>query len=336
MKAAKKQLSEEQRLQALASLQILDTVPEKEFDDITLIASQICAAPIAAVSLIGENRQWFKSKRGFGTNETPRETAFCSYTILENDALVVSNAVTDERFRNSEFVTKAGVRFYAGIPILSPCGFPVGTLFVVDRVEKNLSEDQLAALKALSGQVTRLLQLRQPSQLNAGFADVAEVKALNSSRRYLEAKLTDSSRLSALGEMAGGIAHEINNPLAIILGRTHLLKQKLVAGSLDKSGLKDFEKIEATVERIAKIIKSLKLYSRNAENDPTLSANFSEIIHDTLELCSARFRNQGVEVRVNCDDAFEIECRFSQLSQLFYKLFNKSFYFVSKFFEQLF
>jgi C4-dicarboxylate-specific signal transduction histidine kinase len=164
-----------------------------------------------------------------------------------------------------------------------------------------------------------------PSHAILSFTDITDVKAMASNRRYLEAKLSESGRRSALGEMAGGIAHEINNPLGIIVGKTYLLKSKLMAGTLDINALKDFEKIESTVERIAKIIKSLKTYSRNAENDPLVYTNISELISDSLVLCTDRFKNHGIEVKISCEASYEVECRPAQISQLLVNVLNNSF-----------
>src|SRR5678815_2299580 len=112
---------ESARLEALRRYQILDTSAEQAFDDLTRLASLLCGTPMAVMSLIDENRQWFKSRVGIEIAETPRAVAFCAHTIQQRESLVVPDAARDDRFRNNPFVkTKDGIRFYAGVPLITP------------------------------------------------------------------------------------------------------------------------------------------------------------------------------------------------------------------------
>jgi GAF domain-containing protein len=153
---------EERRLAALQSYRILDSDPERAFDDLTLLAMHICETPIAAVTLVDSDRQWFKSRIGVDITETPRDLAFCAHTILEPRTLVVPDAQADPRFQDNPLVSsEPGIRFYAGAPLITPEGYALGTLCVVDRVPRNLSADQLAALEALSRQTQAQMELRK-------------------------------------------------------------------------------------------------------------------------------------------------------------------------------
>ncbi len=155
-------VTEEKRLAELRGYQILDTLPEPSYDDISLLAAEICGTPIAAVSLIDADRQWFKSKVGLEVSELPRDMAFCAHTILTRDVLVVSDTRSDERFADSPLVmAEPWIRFYAGAPLVTPSGEALGSLCVVDRVERTLTEAQTGALRALSRQVMVQLELRR-------------------------------------------------------------------------------------------------------------------------------------------------------------------------------
>ncbi|CAM2885165.1 PAS domain S-box protein [Flavobacterium frigoris] len=155
-------LNESERLNALESYSIMDSRPEKEYDSITQLASYICGTPIALISLLDENRQWFKSRIGLGASETPREISFCQYTIMGEEVYEVTNALENEIFANNPLVTSnPDIRFYAGAPLQDANGFNLGSLCVIDTKPRMLSDEQKNALQLLANQVVLLLDLRK-------------------------------------------------------------------------------------------------------------------------------------------------------------------------------
>jgi GAF domain-containing protein len=164
--AAAKPVHDQERIAALQKYAILDTEPEQAFDDLTLLASFVCKTPIALISLIDEDRQWFKSKVGMTATQSPRDIAFCSVAIQQSEVMVVPDTLKDERFRNNPFVvSEPKIRFYAGAPLINEEGYALGTLCVVDKTPREMEPEQKEALQALSRLVLAKLEFRRNLQL---------------------------------------------------------------------------------------------------------------------------------------------------------------------------
>jgi len=154
--------NEAARIKALRAYHILDTDPEQAFDDLTLLASQVCGTPIALITLVDENRQWFKSRVGIDIQETARNISFCSHAIEQPGLFVVPDTLSDGRFRNNPMVVSdPHIRFYAGAPLLTRDGDPLGTICVIDSTPRTLTDGQRAALNALRRQAETQLELRR-------------------------------------------------------------------------------------------------------------------------------------------------------------------------------
>lgn len=211
--------NESERLKELLRLEVMDSLDEEAFDELTELASAICGTPISLISLVDDHRQWFKSKVGLDASETEKDIAFCSHAILQDEVFEVCNALEDERFNDNPLVTGApDIRFYAGAPLVTENGLPIGTLCVIDQASKKLTPLQQQALKTLAKQVVSQLEMR-----------------LNNKR--LERINREREQLFAM------IAHDLRSPFNGILGLSRMLNRK--GASIDPERL---EKISRSIQ----------------------------------------------------------------------------------------
>jgi diguanylate cyclase (GGDEF)-like protein len=189
--------NEAERLAALHRAAILDTPAEEVYDEIVHAAAELCGAPISLVSLIDEDRQWFKAKTGIDAEDTPRDLAFCAHAICSDELMEVPDARTDQRFASNPLVLDApNVRFYAGVPLRASAGYSYGTLCVIDTVPRTLTDEQREGLSRLARQVTVLLELRESvNQLNETCRELEEA---HRERDEVEARLRHQAHHDAL------------------------------------------------------------------------------------------------------------------------------------------
>lgn len=306
-------LDEAQRFEALHRLNLLDSPPEVLFDDIVALAALSCATPIALVSLIDQERQWFKACIGLDVTETPRDQAFCAHAILRPDALlIVPDTHEDPRFQENPLVMGAPhIRFYAGAPILSPEGQPLGTVCVIDTIPRTLDAAQQAALVRLARQTSTLLRLRQLGIEKSEQAEAlsSKVIAALADDNLTHTDFRQTHRIASIGQLTSGVAHDFNNLLQAVSVTFQLLTRK--AGQpedvarLSKTGMD-------TVTRGAKLVNQLLAFSRNQGGDQA-ALSVSAHIEGMGEMLS-RVIGPEVDLRFDLDtSAAQLTCDSAQL-----------------------
>jgi len=291
---------EPERQRALNAYQILDSGPEPAYDDLTLLASNICQTPIALVSLVDSDRQWFKSKVGLDAPETPRRLAFCAHAIhTPDETFLVPDATVDERFSDNPLVTGApNVRFYAGAPLVNPEGRALGTLCVIDHEPRELDEAQLSALNALARQVVAQLELRL---------------ALRDRDKVIQGlKELDQARESFLATAS----HELRTPLTSIYGALRLIEGG-VAHVLDTDGKQLLDIATANTSRLVDLVNDLLDLSKVNATASVLElqlAPVSEILETVSEDLRPLGIERGVSVRV-LKSEHSVRCDRAKLSR---------------------
>ena len=261
------------RLKDLYEYDVLDTEAEKSFDDLTLLASDICETPISLISLVDPDRQWFKSKQGIDVDETARDISFCSHAILANQVFEVQNALTDTRFHDNPLVTNdPNIRFYAGAPLITPRGNAIGTLCVISDKPKKLSSKQINALTVLSKEVIAQLELR----LNNKKLVMALEKQKAHNKELEKLKEEADTANNTKSKFLANMTHELRTPLHGILN------------------LAEFAISEGTTEEKDNTLKSILKSAHYLSNIVNDILDFSKIEAGKLEIEHINFNLNDV------------------------------------------
>lgn len=305
-------VNEKERLQALYDLEILDTEAEDAFDDIVEIASLACNKPVALITLLDDDRQWFKSKIGTELCDSERHRAYCAHAINSPEELtLVEDATKDERFKDNPLSLDNGqrIRFYAGIPILGLDRFPLGTLCLLDDKPGNLSEDQKFLLKKLGKQVEALLDLRLK----------------NTELSRLKDELNDHNQI--LQDFAGRVSHNLKMPLANMVLTADILKKRL-SEDIDETDNDYLNYLKNSGLRLSDYITDILNYYDSGKDSYTQSEDLDlnehlEHVIDLLKItqdCVINLPDENVVVLTNP----------AALTQIYFNLLSNSFKFNNK------
>lgn len=289
--------SEPQRLAELFSYDILDTDTEKLFDELTLLASQICETPIALISLVDPDRQWFKSRVGLDATETSRSIAFCSHAILQREVFEITNAKDDPRFHDNPLVTgDPNIRFYAGAPLVTPAGHAIGTLCTISDKPKTLTDSQKEALMTLSHSVIAQLELR---------------------RKNRDLERTNKFRSDFLSYLS----HEVRTPLNAINTFSRLLEGEAKSLQLPLSFSEPLGHISKSGERLLEIVNSvldLKQLEAGKMRIVARTVNTRDLFTHLFSLTKIRSEDENVLFEYNIDESVpkSIELDDTKFSQI--------------------
>ena len=329
----------ERRLRALHDLEILDTLPESDYDDLVALASEVCGAPIGLLSLIDSERQWFKAAVGLAASETSIAVSFCVHAIAEKGLFVVPDATKDERFKQNPLVLGSPhIRFYAGMPLYAGDGVAIGTLCVIDTLPRSLSPGQAKALAILSHQVQARLELRSErkksmTELNAKRELTTRLTATNETLTKANEKLEqlfvelEQTRLLHLAdecelrrrseldthkdEYVAMVSHELRSPLTSVRGAIGILSAGLL-GPVNDKGAKLFHIALTNLDRMIRLVNDVLNLERIAAGSTSLQVqrcSLRELAQQAIDTMMPAAQTLNVELVV--DETNEISgCEF--------------------------
>lgn len=282
-------VDEQQRLTAVRSYNLLDTLPEKDFDNITALTASICDVPISLVTLLDADRNFLKSHYGISFNESPRNISFCGHAILdESNIFIVEDARKDPRFKDNPLVKEMNAIFYAGVRLVNSEGYPLGTLCVFDTKPRTLSKSQKKALIAMAYQVVNLFEARKRN------------------RTLLEVQLELKERNEELKNFAGIVSHDMKMPLANMIITSDILRSKY-GNLLDNQGRKYLDYIKQSSFTLSEYITALL---EHYESDKTASLtgevfDSHDLLEEIIELlninidCEINLPEENIEMHTN-------------------------------------
>ena len=280
---------EKERLTAVLSYNLLDTLPERDFDNITSLAANICDTPISLITLVDADRSFLKSHFGVSINESKRDTSFCGHAILEeNEIFIIEDARKDVRFKDNPLVSEMRAVFYAGVPLINPAGYPLGTLCVFDNKPRTLNKQQKSALAGLAYQVVQLFEARKQNRILLALQE--ELKERN----------------EELKNFAGIVSHDMKMPLANMIITSDMLRTKYSA-QLDDQGKNYLDYIKQASFTLSEYISGLL---EHYESDKTAAAreetfDSQDLLEDIIELlnihvdCEINLPEENVELTAN-------------------------------------
>lgn len=297
---------EKERIVALRKLNIIDTQPESQYDEIAELASYICDTPIGLISIIDKDRQWMKACVGIKNCEAEKKFTFCQYAVQhEGDIFEVSDARTDERFKDQAFTFGSNpVVFYAGVPLRNKEGVVLGSLCVIDHEPRSLTEKQRKSLLFLANQVINLFEIRIKNNV------------LRESQKLLKEKNTQ------LKNFAGVVSHDMKMPLANMIVTMDIIKAKY-KDKLDESGKNYIDNLKQSAFKLSDYITNILTHYESdsiTEENSYEVFDLNELLEDIVEMLDI---NEDCEINLPKQN-LQVECNRVALEQIFLNLIGNS------------
>ena len=284
MQSAPEHEQEALRIAELMRLEVLDSEDEAVFDELTELASTTCGTSISLISLIDTDRQWFKSRVGLEARETPRNIAFCSHAILQPNIFEVQDTLKDKRFFDNPLVTSnPNIRFYAGAPLITEQGLPLGTLCVIDQQPKVLTDQQKRALSILANQVIGQLELRL---------------------KYKQLSRIESEREKIYAVMA----HDLRAPFNGVIGLARILNASSAKLSREKIQSMAANILESTLQVFQVIDELMQWTQQRLGNIKSVKevCRLYDMVIETVNLVSVELQLKQLQCDMTVDESVEV------------------------------
>lgn len=307
--------SEEKRLADLYSLEILDSENEKEFDEITQLASDIAGVPVSLISLIDRDRQWFKSKKGWDVAETSRDVSFCSHAIASGkNAFIVEDATADNRFATNELVVNdPSIKFYAGFPLTTSQGNKIGTLCVIDKVPRALTQIQISSLTRLSRQAMKMIELRLSNK------KLQQLMVVEARQKALLEKLVANQR-----KMTTILAHDTRGPLSAMKELLRLLvEKKLPVSDTEKLHTMMIEQLDVTMDMIENLVNWGEVHLKYEEQGCS-AQKLQQSIEQVMRQCSLSAHAKNNKLTLSLADSSHLGANDEMISFIIRNLLNNA------------
>lgn len=305
---------EQDRLKKLLEYQILDTPEEADFDELVKLASSICNTPISLVSLVDDKRQWFKAHIGLAVRETAKEISFCQNAILSNDLYIIEDAAHDHRYATNPLVTgDPNIGFYAGMPLTTDDGYNLGTICVIDRQPRVLSQHQQEALKIIAKQVIKLLELK---------LSVLREKQSSKQLETLTVELKDANKVK--DKIFSIVAHDLRSPLRNINSILEMYKD----GDISEDEASEFiRSLSYKVRETADMIDNLLNWAKTQINNTEAffqEVNLLELVQNKISIFKPVAEDKGITFEIDIDKSIKVKADLEMLKIVFRNLINNA------------
>jgi signal transduction histidine kinase len=311
---------ESKRIEELKSFAILDTPPEICFDQFAQLASAICLTPIALISFIDSERQWFKSSFGIQLEQIPRFLTPCNKTITQGDLYEITDMAKAKPDEVVNFMNREGFKFYAGVPITSSEGYNIGTLCVIDHVPRKLNHDQRKNLKVISSQILDLLNIRRMYAKNLLRLKELSATSYNEDKKLLD--IAHKSSLRGMAELSAGISFRIRMQVLVLDNVRKRLKELLIP---DGSEIKiQLGLLKDSIQSIFLILDSVEKFVIAEQEKLMKPVELSSVIRGVLDQLEHKFKKDNIECLTNLHKDIICIGNLTQLSEVFFAVINNA------------